>query len=66
MDIFFGGFLRNSVIRVNIPSTLTTCSTCGSLLYAVDTAFSAFALLAPHVAKLRYSGSAFPKINNII
>jgi hypothetical protein len=38
MDIFFAGFAQNSVI--NIYSTLTTFSTCDSLLYFDDSTFS--------------------------
>jgi hypothetical protein len=63
MDIFFGCFLRNSAN--NILSTVTKCSTCGSLLNAVDTAFSASVIAAPLVSKFRYSCTTFSKINNM-
>jgi len=60
MDGSLGGFLQNSVI--NVLSTLTTFSTCGSLLYLDDMAFSTFAILAPLVAKLGFSCSVFRKL----
>jgi hypothetical protein len=63
MDIFFGGFLSDS--EINILSTVTTCSTCGSVLYAVDKAFSTFAVLSPLVTILHYSCFDFSKINHM-
>jgi len=59
---FLWRFLRNSVI--NILSIVTTCSTCGSLLCAVDTAFSASAALAPLVATVRYSSTKTSKLKS--
>jgi hypothetical protein len=41
-------------------------SACGSLLCALDTALSARVVLAPLVAKFRYSCTTFSKINNMI
>jgi hypothetical protein len=60
----FGGFHQNYVI--NILSTVTIFSTCDSLHYLDDMAFSTFAILSPLVTKFCYSYSASPKINNTV
>ena len=63
MDFFFVGCLQNCVI--NILSTVTKFSTCDSLLYSDDTAFSISAVLAPLLAKLVDSSTTFSIFNRL-